>query len=114
MQVKKHKKPSQKQKQQPGIESEMVPHPEFEDHRFFSQNLIAKGIRVNGVAPGPIWMPLIPASFSANEVKEFGRPMKRAGEPKEIAPCYVFLASDDASYMSGQVLHPNGGVIVNG
>lgn len=84
--------------------------------RSLSENLISKGIRVNGVAPGPIWTPLIPASFSAKDVKRFGEnvPMQRAGEPKEIAPCYVFLASDDASYMSGQILHPNGGVIVNG
>lgn len=75
-----------------------------------------KDIRVNGVAPGPIWTPLIPASFTAKQVQEFGSsvPMKRAGEPKEVAPAYAFLASDDSSYMSGQVLHPNGGVIVNG
>lgn len=73
-----------------------------------------KGIRVNAVAPGPVWTPLIPASFSAEEVAKFGMdtPMKRAGQPAEIAPCYVFLASDDSSYMSGQVLHPNGGTIV--
>jgi NAD(P)-dependent dehydrogenase (short-subunit alcohol dehydrogenase family) len=70
-----------------------------------------RGIRVNGVAPGPIWTPLIPASFDAAHVEEFGSdtPMGRAGQPAEVAPCYVFLASDDASYMSGQVLHPNGG-----
>lgn len=84
--------------------------------RSLSQNLIKKGIRVNAVAPGPIWTPLIPASFSEEEVEEFGTnvPMKRVGEPKEISPSYVFLASEDSSYMSGQVLHPNGGVIVNG
>lgn len=84
--------------------------------RSLSENIISKGIRVNAVAPGPVWTPLIPASFSAKEVKEFGQqvPMKRAAEPKEIAPCYVFLASEeDSSYISGQVLHPNGGVIVN-
>lgn len=83
--------------------------------RSLSENLVKKGIRVNAVAPGPVWTPLIPASFSAKEVKEFGSqvPMKRPGEPKEIAPSYVFLASRDSSYMSGQVLHPNGGVIVN-
>lgn len=83
--------------------------------RSLSENLIAKGIRVNAVAPGPIWTPLIPASFSAEEVAKFGQnvPMKRPGQPKEVAPSYVFLASNDASYMSGQVLHPNGGVIVN-
>lgn len=74
------------------------------------------GIRVNGVAPGPIWTPLIPASFDADRVEGFGsdRPMGRAGHPAEVATCYVFLASDDASYISGQVLHPNGGAIVNG
>lgn len=84
--------------------------------RSLSQNLVSKGIRVNGVAPGPVWTPLIPASFSAKEVRDFGKqvPMKRAGEPKEIAPSYVFLASNDASYMTGQILHPNGGVVVNG
>jgi NAD(P)-dependent dehydrogenase (short-subunit alcohol dehydrogenase family) len=84
--------------------------------RSLSQNLISRGIRVNAVAPGPVWTPLIPASFSAEEVAQFGKqvPMKRAGQPSEIAPSYVFLASEDSSYMSGQVLHPNGGVIVNG
>lgn len=84
--------------------------------RSLSANLISKGIRVNGVAPGPIWTPLIPATFSAKEVSKFGGqvPMKRAGEPKEIAPCYLFLASKDSSYMTGQILHPNGGEIVNG
>jgi len=75
-----------------------------------------KGIRVNAVAPGPIWTPLIPSSFSAEHVTTFGQdtPMKRAGQPAEIAPCYVFLASADSSYMSGQVLHPNGGTIIGG
>ena len=84
--------------------------------RSLSQNLIKKGIRVNGVAPGPVWTPLIPSTFNLKEVSEFGSqvPMKRAGQPFEIAPCFVFLASDDSSYMSGQILHPNGGVIVNG
>ncbi|KTC64878.1 dehydrogenase (plasmid) [Legionella adelaidensis] len=83
--------------------------------RSLSQNLIARGIRVNAVAPGPIWTPLIPSTFSAKEVEEFGNqvPMKRAGQPSEIAPAYVYLASEDSSYMTGQVLHPNGGVIVN-
>lgn len=83
--------------------------------RSLSQNLVSRGIRVNAVAPGPIWTPLIPASFSAEEVKEFGKnvPMKRPGQPCEIAPSYVFLACEDSSYMTGQVLHPNGGVIVN-
>src|SRR5690606_3130930 len=67
------------------------------------------GTRVNAGAPGPIWTPLIPASFSKQHVEEFGTdtPMKRAGEPEEVAPAYVFLASADSSYMTGQVLHPN-------
>lgn len=84
--------------------------------RSLSQSLVNRGIRVNAVAPGPVWTPLIPASFSAKEVTEFGTqvPMKRAAQPYEIAPSYVFLASSDSSYMTGQVLHPNGGVIVNG
>lgn len=79
-------------------------------------SLAAKGIRVNAVAPGPIWTPLIPASFSAKHVAQFGKntPMGRPGQPDEVAPCFIFLASEDASYMSGQVLHPNGGTIVNG
>ena len=78
--------------------------------------LAEKGIRVNGVAPGPIWTPLIPASFPEEKVKTFGSdtPLGRAGQPSEVATCYVFLASDDASYITGQVLHPNGGRIVNG
>jgi len=84
--------------------------------RSMSAALTDKGIRVNAVAPGPIWTPLIPASFDAKAVAEFGKdtPMKRPGEPNEVAPCYVFLASEDASYMTGQVLHPNGGEIING
>lgn len=84
--------------------------------RSLSQALNERSIRVNAVAPGPIWTPLIPASFSAEEVAEFGAgtPMGRPGQPDEVAPCYVFLACDDSSYMSGQVLHPNGGEIVNG
>jgi len=83
--------------------------------RSLSASLAEKGIRVNGVAPGPIWTPLIPASFDAKKVSMFGSdtPLGRAGEPEEVAPCYVFLASDDASYITGQVLHPNGGEIVN-
>jgi len=83
--------------------------------RSLSQALVEKGIRVNGVAPGPIWTPLIPASFDANKVAEHGAsaPMERAGQPNEVAPCYVFLASEDASYMTGQVLHPNGGSVLN-
>jgi len=84
--------------------------------RSLSQALVEKEIRVNGVAPGPIWTPLIPATFPAEDVAKFGSdvPMGRAGEPEEVAPCYVFLASDDSSYMTGQILHPNGGEIVNG
>jgi NAD(P)-dependent dehydrogenase (short-subunit alcohol dehydrogenase family) len=84
--------------------------------RSLSQSLSDRKIRVNGVAPGPIWTPLIPASFPAEKVKTFGSevPMGRAGEPVEVAPSFVFLASDDSAYMSGQVLHPNGGEIVNG
>jgi NAD(P)-dependent dehydrogenase (short-subunit alcohol dehydrogenase family) len=82
--------------------------------RSLSEALIADGIRVNAVAPGPIWTPLIPASFEPERVAKHGAsaPMKRAGQPNEVAPCYVFLASEDASYMSGQVLHPNGGNVV--
>ena len=74
-----------------------------------------KGIRVNGVAPGPVWTPLIPTTFSPKEVATFGSdtPLKRAANPVEIAYAYVFLASDDASYITGQVVHPNGGEIVN-
>jgi len=81
-----------------------------------SEALVEKGIRVNAVAPGPIWTPLIPASFEAEHVAKHGAaaPMKRAGQPNEVAPCYVFLASDDASYITGQVLHPNGGTVVGG
>lgn len=84
--------------------------------RSLALSLINKGIRVNGVAPGPIWTPLIPASFSAEKVAHFGEhvPMKRVGQPSEVAQCYVFLACQDSSYMTGQFLHPNGGVIVNG
>ena len=83
--------------------------------RSLSQALVEKGIRVNAVAPGPIWTPLIPASFPEEKVETFGTdtPMGRAGQPEEVAPAYVFLASDDSSYMTGQVLHPNGGEIVN-
>ena len=84
--------------------------------RSLSQGLVEKGIRVNGVAPGPIWTPLIPSTFPAEHVKRFGAdtPMKRPGQPEEVAPCYVFLASEDSSYMSGQILHPNGGEEVGG
>jgi NAD(P)-dependent dehydrogenase (short-subunit alcohol dehydrogenase family) len=84
--------------------------------RSLALNLAPRKIRVNGVAPGPIWTALIPATFDAQHVAEFGNqtPMGRAGQPSEVAPCYVFLASDDSSYMSGQVLHPNGGEVING
>jgi NAD(P)-dependent dehydrogenase (short-subunit alcohol dehydrogenase family) len=84
--------------------------------RSLSQSLAEKNIRVNGVAPGPIWTPLIPSTFPEEKVEQFGGdvPLKRAGQPEEVAPCFVFLASDDASYMTGQVLHPNGGSVVNG
>lgn len=84
--------------------------------RSLSHALVEKGIRVNGVAPGPIWTPLIPSTFPGAKVETFGSdvPMGRAGQPRECAPCYVFLASDDSSYITGQVLHPNGGEIVNG
>src|SRR5438093_7298365 len=79
--------------------------------RSLSENLIKKGIRVNGVAPGPIWTPLIPSTFPPEKVEKFGKdvPMGRPSEPSEVAPCFVFLASEDSSYMAGQILHPNGG-----
>ncbi len=84
--------------------------------RSLSSNLIDRGIRVNAVAPGPIWTPLIPSSFKPAKVAKHGSdvPMHRAGEPAEVAPSYLFLASEDASYITGQVLHPNGGEIING
>ena len=85
--------------------------------RSLSENLIEKGIRVNAVAPGPIWTPLNPmGGASPEKLKNFGEntPMGRPGQPNEVAPCFLFLACEDASYMSGQVLHPNGGTIVNG
>ncbi|MCQ2046280.1 short-chain dehydrogenase [Stutzerimonas stutzeri] len=84
--------------------------------RSLSMNLAERGIRVNGVAPGPIWTPLIPSTFDADEVAEFGSntPMKRPGQPDEVAPAYVYLASSDAAYVSGQVIHVNGGTVVNG
>ncbi|MGE5462103.1 MAG: SDR family oxidoreductase, partial [Syntrophothermus sp.] len=84
--------------------------------RSLAQALVEKEIRVNAVAPGPIWTPLIASTFPADKVSKFGSdvPMGRAGQPEEVAPSYVFLASDDSSYITGQVLHPNGGEIVNG
>ena len=84
--------------------------------RSLSQNLVEKGIRVNAVAPGPIWTPLIASSFDEEQVAKFGSdtPMGRAGQPNEVAPCFLFFASDDSSYLTGQTLHPNGGFILNG
>lgn len=84
--------------------------------RSLSQNLVSKKIRVNAVAPGPIWTPLIPATFPKEKVESFGKqvPMERPGQPEEVAPSFVFLASDDSSYITGQVLHPNGGTVING
>lgn len=84
--------------------------------RSLAQSLIKDGIRVNGVAPGPIWTPLIPSTFPPDKVATFGSdvPMGRAGEPKEVATCFLFLASEDSSYIAGQILHPNGGEVING
>lgn len=82
--------------------------------RSLSQSLLKKGIRVNGVAPGPIWTPFIPDAFPAEQVEGFGKqvPMQRPGQPVEVATSFVFLASDDSSFFAGQILHPNGGVVV--
>ncbi|MFX0546223.1 SDR family oxidoreductase [Roseovarius sp. S1116L3] len=82
--------------------------------RALASKLAPEGIRVNGVAPGPIWTPLIPASFPPDKVAEFGKssPLGRPGQPNEVAPSYLFLACDDGSYVTGQVLHPNGGDLV--
>jgi NAD(P)-dependent dehydrogenase (short-subunit alcohol dehydrogenase family) len=79
-----------------------------------SANLVEKGIRVNAVAPGPIWTPFIPGSMPADMVEDFGSdvPMGRAGQPWEVATAFLFLASSDGSYFTGQTLHPNGGMIV--
>ena len=85
--------------------------------RSLSENLVADGIRVNAVAPGPIWTPLNPCGGQPPEnMDDFGEdtPMGRPGEPNEVAPAFLFLACDDSSYVSGQVLHPNGGIVVNG
>jgi NAD(P)-dependent dehydrogenase (short-subunit alcohol dehydrogenase family) len=84
--------------------------------RSLSKALVDRGIRVNAVAPGPIWTPLIPSTFPPEKLEKFGKntPMKRPGQPEEVALSYVFLASDDSSYTTGQVLHPNGGEVING
>ena len=84
--------------------------------RSLSLNLVSRGIRVNAVAPGPIWTPLIPSTFNEKTVSEFGAntPMGRPGQPEELAPAYVYLACNDSSYVSGQVMHINGGSVVNG
>ena len=83
--------------------------------RSLSELLVDRGIRVNAVAPGPVWTPLIPSSFNEQEVSTFGQdtPLKRAAQPFELAPTYVYLASDDSAYVTGQVLHVNGGIIVS-
>jgi NAD(P)-dependent dehydrogenase (short-subunit alcohol dehydrogenase family) len=82
--------------------------------RSLADQLAKQKIRVNAVAPGPIWTPLIPASFAADSVAKFGEdtPLGRAGQPNEVAPCHLFLACEDSTYMTGQVLHPNGGEMV--
>jgi NAD(P)-dependent dehydrogenase (short-subunit alcohol dehydrogenase family) len=84
--------------------------------RSLATNLTDKKIRVNAVAPGPVWTPLIVATFDQEKIKSFGSEtaMKRAGQPSELGPAYVFLASDDASFITGQVIHVNGGEVVNG
>ncbi len=84
--------------------------------RSLAMQLVKRQIRVNAVAPGPVWTPLIPASYPAEKTAEHGEavPMERPGQPDEIAPSYIFLASQDSSYMTGQVLHPNGGSVING
>lgn len=84
--------------------------------RSLATNLTDKKIRVNAVAPGPVWTPLIVSTFDKEKIKKFGSEtaMKRAGQPSELGPAYVFLASDDASFITGQVIHVNGGEVVNG
>ena len=84
--------------------------------RALSGKLAPKGIRGNGVAPGPIWTPLIRASFPPEKVRDCGRssPLGRPGQPNEVAPSMLFLACEDSSYMTGQILHPNGGDLIGG
>lgn len=82
--------------------------------RGLSNQFVGKGIRVNAVAPGPVWTPLIPATMNDDAIKQFSSPMGRPGQPSEIATCVVFLASTDSQQLSGQTIHANGGVIVNG
>ncbi|MGM0851909.1 MAG: SDR family oxidoreductase [Bacillota bacterium] len=84
--------------------------------RSLAENIASDGIRVNGVAPGPIWTPLIPSTFSSQKVSQFGAntPLGRAGQPYELGPAYVYLASEDSSYVSGQMIHINGGTVING
>lgn len=83
--------------------------------RSLAVSLVDRGIRANAVAPGPVWTPLIPASFKADKVADFGGqvPMDRPGQPSEMGPAYVYLASEESSYMTGQTLHLNGGVVLN-
>lgn len=113
-------KPAQQQAEHPGKEGPLRPRPQVARAEYRGsgklQALAERGIRVNAVAPGPIWTPLIPSTFPPEKVERFGAdvPLQRAGEPMKVAPCYVFLASDDGRYLTGQVLHPNGGVVVNG
>ncbi|MCG2609768.1 SDR family oxidoreductase [Acinetobacter sp. SM34] len=110
------------QAHQPGIQSQMHPQPEVIKPNHQGSNKLKDKIALitggdsGAVAPGPIWTPLIPSSFDEEQLKDFGKktPMGRMGQPSEVAPAYLFLASDEASYISGQVIHVNGGTIING